>query len=144
MKLNLHEECRVVFGFCKTLTSAAVNKTPVIDRRGYNGVEFFVNYGLTATKTDTFTLTVLESDSSATDAFTSVADANLNGTEALASRLAVTGQTSGTSINVAKRIGYKGNKRYVRAYITAVGSATMIGSCNALLFAPEAAATTNP
>lgn len=144
MKLNLHEESRYIFGFCKALASSSVNKTPVIDTRGYNGVEFLINYGLTASVNDTFTVTILESDATATNGFTSVADTYLAGTEALASRLAVTGHTSGTSINVGKRIGYKGLKRYVRGYLTAAGSATMIGSMGVLLFNPEAAATSNP
>jgi hypothetical protein len=142
MKLNLHEECKTVFAYCKALTSAAAVKSAVIDRRGYNGVEFVFAYGLTASAVDTHTLTILESDTATTGDFTSVADANLAGTEALAGRAA--GLTSGVGINVAKRIGYKGNKRYVRASIVGAGSATMLGSCVALLYAPEAAATTNP
>jgi len=142
MKANLHDECRTRFGFCKALTT--VSRTPVIDRRGYNGVEFHLLYGLTASVADTQTVVVLECDTTTTGSFTSVADGDLIGTEALASRLAVTGHTSGTSINCGKRIGYKGNKRYVRLQVTPGGTATMIVGCAVQLFNPVAAPTTNP
>lgn len=142
MSKTLHEKSRSKFGFCRAV--ATVAKTPVIDRKGYNGVEFHLTYGLTASVADKCTLTILESDTSTTGNFTSVADADLNGTEALASRLAVTGHTSGVSINVSKRIGYKGNKRYVRAVLTPSGTATMIVGCVVQLFDPEIAPTANP
>ncbi len=143
MDLNLHETCKPVFGFSAAITSAATLKSKVIDRRGYNGVEFIFAYGLTASAVDTHTVTILESDSATTGTFTSVADANLAGTEALAG-CAAAALTSGVRVNVAKRIGYLGNKRYVRAYAVAAGSATTLGSCVALLYSPEAAATSNP
>lgn len=142
MKLNLHEESRSVFGFCAACGTGG-KETPAIDTRGYNGVEFHFLYGLTASVADTMTVLITESDS-ATTGFTSVADTYLNGTEALASRLAVTGHTSGTSINVGKRIGYKGLKRYVKAKVTPAGTATMVVGCVAQLFSPEKGATSNP
>ena len=84
MKLNLHEESRTVFGFCKAVGTSSA--TPAIDTKGYNGVEFHFLYGLTASVADTLTVTLTQSDS-ATTGFTSVADTYLNGTEALASRI---------------------------------------------------------
>ena len=143
MKLNLHEECKAVFGYSAAITSAAILKSKVIDRRGYNGVEFIFNYGLTASAADTHTVTILDCDDTTTGNFASVADTYLNGTEALAG-CAAAALTSGVRINVSKRIGYKGNKRYVRAYCVGAGTATTIGSCTALLYAPETAAVSNP
>jgi hypothetical protein len=139
MKLNLHEESRVVFGFCRAIGATGA-VTAAIDTKGYNGVEFHLLYGLTAAVTDTLTVLITESDAS-TGGFTSVADTNLNGTEALASRLGVTTHVSGTSINVSKSVGYKGLKRYVKAKVTPVGTATMIVGCVATLFSPEAVRT---
>jgi hypothetical protein len=77
---------------------------------------------------------------------TSIADADLLGTEALAS-LAVqaTSRTSEVGKNVSKRLGYKGNKRYVR--VDAVGTGTTSVGCvsvEALLFNPNVAPTANP
>lgn len=141
MKNDLQSVSRTKFGFCKACGTGAA--TPAIDRKGYHGVEFHFLFGLTASVADKMTITITESDS-ATTGFTSVADADLLGTEALASRLAVTGHTSGTSINVGKRLGYVGKKRYVKATAVASGTATMIIGCAVQLFNPEVGATANP
>lgn len=84
-------------------------------RQGYDGVEIIFDYG-TITATDaTITVTVLEGD--ATGSMTSVADANLDGTEAAAGIAAGTPRTSDSNKNVTKRIGYRGIKKYVNAKI---------------------------
>ena len=46
---------------------------------------------------------------------TSIADADLIGTEAMAGIAAGTPRTSGSNKNVSKRLGYRGKKRYVQA-----------------------------
>lgn len=114
----------------------------VIDRRGYAGVQFIASYGAIVTTGSVATLVVKEGD--ATGSMTSVADADLIGTEALASRLAGA-TTSGVGANVAKRVGYKGLKRYVTVDVVKSGT-TSVGavSVNAILFNPENAPVTNP
>jgi hypothetical protein len=76
---------------------------------------------------------------------TSVADASLLGTEALASLLAATPRTAGTTKEVTKRIGYVGNKRYVQvnAVQTGVTSVGVVGVA-AVLHSPAVAPQTNP
>lgn len=114
----------------------------VIDRRGYAGVQFIASYGAIVTSGTIATLVVKEGD--ATGSMTSVADADLIGTEALASRL-VGATTSGVGANVAKRVGYKGLKRYVTVDVVKSGT-TSVGcvSVNAVLFNPENAPVSNP
>jgi hypothetical protein len=114
----------------------------VISRKGYGGVEFVASYGAIATTGTVVTLVVKEGD--ATGSMTSVADADLIGTEALASRLGGA-TTSGVGANVAKRIGYKGSKLYVTC--DAVKSGTTSVGCvavNAIMFDPQIAPVSNP
>ena len=77
---------------------------------------------------------------------TSVADADLLGTEG-------TGISAGSGDsqdqrgwkNVSKRVGYKGNKRYVTVDAISTGT-TSVGcvSVDAMLFNPSVAPTSNP
>lgn len=86
----------------------------IVDRRGYRRVEFVTSYGnLTATNA-VFTLIVKEGD--VTSAMTSIADADLEGTELGAGLAAAAARTSDTTKLVTKRLGYKGSKRYVQAF----------------------------
>jgi hypothetical protein len=115
----------------------------VIDRQGYGGVEFIASYGAVTTTGTIVTLVVKEGD--ATGSLTSVADADLLGTEALASLPAATPRAAGSTKEVTKRIGYKGNKRYVTvdAVQTGTTSVGVIGVA-ALLHSPNNAPTDNP
>ncbi len=114
----------------------------VIDRQGYGGVEFIASYGAIATTGTVVTLVVKEGD--VTGTMTSVADGDLLGTEALASRLGGA-TTSGVGANVAKRVGYIGTKRYVTVDAVKTGT-TSVGcmSVNAVLFSPAVAPVANP
>jgi hypothetical protein len=114
----------------------------IIDRQGYGGVQFVLGYGAIATSGTVCTPVVFEGD--VTGTMTSVADTYLLGTEALAARAAAA-LTSGTTINVAKRVGYKGNKRYVRVDIVKTGT-TSVGCVDvkAVLFNPNVAPVANP
>lgn len=116
----------------------------VIDRQGYGGVEFVASYGNVTTTGSTVTLVVKEGD--ATGSMTSVADADLLGTETLASLpVQATARTSEVGKNVSKRVGYKGTKRYVT--VDAVGAGTTSAGCvsvEAVLFNPQVAPTANP
>jgi hypothetical protein len=115
----------------------------IIDRQGFGGVEFIASYGAVVTTGTVVTLVVFEGD--VTGTMTSVADADLIGTEALASLLATTPRTSGSTKNVTKRVGYKGIKRYVRvdAVQTGVTSVGCVG-VDAILFNASTAALANP
>lgn len=116
----------------------------IIDRKGYGGVEFIASYGAVTTTGTIVTLVAFEGD--VTGTMTSIADADLLGTEALASLpVQATSRTSEVGMNVSKRLGYKGRKRYVR--VDAVGTGTTsVGavSVEALLFNPEAGVPANP
>jgi len=138
MKLNFHEECKAVHGIGPIAagTTGTGQSSNIIDRRGYNGVEWVVSYGASTATAYAVSVVVLEGD--ATGAMTSVADADLVGTEALAG-ISTGARVSGTNINVCKRIGYKGLKRYTQCKMINVGAATGIIGAACVLYSPEIA-----
>ncbi len=102
-----------------------------VDTRGYDKVEIALSYGAITATAATFTVVVKEGD--ATGTMTSVADADLLGTEAAAG-LAAAARVDGSTENVVKRIGYIGDQRYVQANIvntataaTPVAAAVILG-----------------
>jgi hypothetical protein len=115
-----------------------------MDRKGYGGVEFVFDYG-SVTTTGTI-VTVVAKEGDVTGTLTSVADADLIGTEALAS-LAAAPRTAGSTKEVSKRLGYKGAKRYVQVNLVQTG-VTSVGSvrrpAEAVLFNPQVAPVANP
>jgi hypothetical protein len=130
----------------RALATVAGSKTSkFIDRTGYGGVEFIFSYGATSASTAAIPVVIKEGD--VTGTMTSVADADLIGTEALAG-IGLVARTSGTGKNVTKRIGYKGTKKYVAAYIGTVSAAVVtvanIFGIAAVLHCPSIAPTTNP
>lgn len=141
---DLHNNSRAL----RVITPVAVGTTgtgqtgKIIDRQGYGGIEFICSYGSITATNAVFTVTVKEGD--VTGTLTSVADADLLGTEALAGVAAAATRTSGTSKNVVKRIGYKGNKRYVNASIKSTVTAGTIISCEAVLYSPSVMPAPNP
>lgn len=142
---DLHNNVRAMRVIAPVAIGANATKAgKVIDRKGYAGVEFVASYGAVTTTGTIVTLVVKEGD--ATGSLTSVADADLLGTEALASLpVQATARTSEVGKNVTKRVGYKGNKRYVSVDAVSTGT-TSVGcvSVEALLFSPEGAPTSNP
>jgi hypothetical protein len=85
-------------------------------------------------------VTVLEGDT--TGAMTSVADAYLISTEAVAGLAAqATARTSGVGKNVTKRIGYTGVKKYVSGKMAPTVSGGIVAGCNVLLGRPRKAPT---
>lgn len=115
----------------------------VIDRKGFGGVTFIYSYGVTGATGDTVTPVVLECATS-DGTFTSVADADLNGTEADAALAAGT-RVSGSTQNVSKKLTYKGNQPFVKTRLYGLGTATSIVSAAALLHTPRhLPATGNP
>lgn len=142
---DLHNNSRAQRVIAPIAIGANATKTgAVIDRQGYGGVEFIASYGAVTTTGTIVTLVVKEGD--ATGALTSVADADLLGTEVLASLpVQATARTSGVGKNVTKRVGYKGNKRYVSVDAISTGT-TSVGclSIEAVLHSPSVAPTANP
>jgi len=141
---DLHSNIRTK----NVITAAAIgaNATKsgiVIDRQGYGGVEFVAAYGSVTTTGSIVTLVVKEGD--VTGTMTSVADADLLGTEALASLLAATPRSAGSTKEVTKRVGYRGNKRYVTVDAVQTG-VTSVGciAVAAVLHSPYNAPQTNP
>lgn len=120
----------------------ATKAGPIIDRQGYGGVEFLIDYG-SVTTTGTI-VTALLKEGDVTGTLTSVADDDMLGTEALASLLAGA-RVAGTGKEVSKRLGYKGNKRYVQLSLVQTGT-TSVGAvaATAILHNPEVAPISNP
>lgn len=140
---DLHNNVQQVLAIIPAAIGANATKTgAIIDRQGYGGVEFLVSYGSVTTTGSIVTLVMKEGD--VTGTLTSVADADLLGTEALASLLAGA-RAAGTGKEVSKRVGYKGTKRYVQLSAVQTG-VTSVGcvSATAVLFNPALAPVSNP
>ena len=142
---DLHNNVRAMRVIAPIAIGANATKSgKVIDRQGYGGVEFIASYGAVTTTGTIVTLVVKEGD--VTGTMTSVADADLLGTETLASLpVQASSRTSEVGKNVTKRVGYKGTKRYVTVDAVSTGT-TSVGcvSVEALLFNPTVAPTSNP
>lgn len=140
---DLHNNIRTKTVISPLAIGANATKTGiVVDRQGYGGVEFLASYGAVTTTGTIVTLVVKEGD--VTGTMTSVANADLLGTEALASLLAGA-RVAGTGKEVTKRVGYKGVKRYVSvdAVQTGVTSVGVVGVA-AILHDAAVAPTVNP
>jgi hypothetical protein len=141
---DLHSTIRTSRIISPVAIGANATKTgQIIDRQGYGGVEFICTYGAVVTTGTVATVVMFEG--AVTGTMTSVADKDMLGTEALASLLAATPRTSGVTKNVSKRMGYKGDKRYVR--VDVVGSGVTSVGCvgvEAILHSPNNAPTLNP
>ncbi len=118
------------------ITPAAVGTTGIaggkisgaLDRRGFNSVEFIYSSGASASVADTITPVIYEGDTT-NGSFTSVATADLLGTEAA---LTLTAAKSG-------RVGYNGNKRYLKIRLYGTGTATAVVAATAILGKPAIA-----
>ena len=87
----------------------------IIDRQGFDSLVFAINTGSLADANATFTVLVEDGDAANLSDNAAVADAELNGTEALAG-------FQFDDDNETRKIGYVGNKRYVRLTITPAGN----------------------
>ena len=117
-------------------TTAQVGQ--IIDRQGFQSLEYIIALGSIADADATFTVLLEEgNDSSLTDA-AAVADANLLGTEVLAG-------FQFDDDNEVRKLGYTGDKRYTRLTITPVANASAaLLSAVAVLGNAEIRATANP
>lgn len=120
-------------------TGKIVDRRPTVSGQviNYRRVAFEVDFGTITATNAAYTLIVKEGD--VTSAMTSIADADLDGTEAGA--VPATGtRTSGTTKNVSFRLGYKGTKRYVQvAKLSSTVTATTPVAATVLLMDPDIA-----
>ena len=108
----------------------------VIDRLGFGSLTYVIATGSLGDAGAEFTTLLEESDTNFSGA--AVADADLLGTEALASFI----QSDDDKVF---KIGYRGNKRYTRLTITPTNNATAsLLAVVAILGHPEVAPTVNP
>jgi hypothetical protein len=118
------------------LGTTGTGKTSVIiDKQGYDSLEFIIGYG-TVTATSATVTPVIKECATTGGSFTSVADADLLGTELGAALIATTPRTSGVSKNYSKRVGYRGGKRYVTIGLVNTVSAGIIAHADAVLSNP--------
>lgn len=113
----------------------------IIDRQGFDSLEYIIDYGTVTATAATVTPTLLECDTTG-GSFTSVADADLLGSESGAALAAAATRTSGTSKNVSKKIGYIGNKRYTQIKLVNTATAGVIVAATAILGNPSLQPTT--
>ena len=138
MNRDLHSNIKLV----RSISPIAVGTTGVgqagkiVDTAGYMGVEFLFGYGAITATNATLLPVVKEGD--VTGAMTSIADADLLGTEANAGIGAAAARTSGVSKNVDKRLGYIGTKRYVQvAKLSSTVTAGTVVHASVLLGKPR-------
>lgn len=107
-----------------TINSDTTTAGNILDILGYEALEFIIQSGnLTA---GTFTPLIEHGDEPAMGDAEAVPDSQLLGTEAAAAF------ASGDD-NEAKRIGYRGSKRYVRLSLVSAGSADGVIGATAIL-----------
>jgi len=87
----------------------------IIDRQGYQSVMFVMAFGSMTDAGSTVTPLLEEGDNSALSDNSAVADADMHGTEALAT-------VTQAHDNQVRTIGYRGNKRYLRLTLTPAGN----------------------
>lgn len=89
----------------------------IIDRQGFSALEFAIAIGAIADADATFAVLIEDGDAANLSDAAAVADALLIGTEAAAG-------FQFDDDNETRKIGYAGNKRYVRLTITPTGNAS--------------------
>lgn len=110
----------------------------IIDRKGFNSLTYGIVTGSLADADATFAVLLEEGDAANLSDAAAVADADLLGTEALASFLF-------SDDDKCFKLGYKGNKRYTRLTITPAANASAgLFMAVAILGHPESAPTANP
>lgn len=89
----------------------------IIDRQGFTGLEFAIMIGAVADADATFAVLVEHGDAANLSDAAAVPDAELLGTEALAG-------FQFDDDNETRKVGYIGNKRYVRLTVTPANNAS--------------------
>lgn len=121
------------------VTDGTAQVSGAIDLQGYESATFVIGLGTLADADATWAVTVKEGDTSTQAEHTAVADVDLIGTEALA------GFAFGDD-DAARKIGYKGSKRYVSIEIDDVVANTGAAPMTALAILGHARSgpTANP
>jgi len=140
---EIHNNIRVVRSISPISLGATAGggKTgTIVDRSGFQSVEFEFSYGAVTATGATVGVIVKEGD--VTGTMTSIADAYLIGTESAAGLAAqATSRTSGVGKNVTRRLGYTGQKRYVLAIMAPTVSGGIVAAANVILSRPRKAPT---
>src|SRR5687768_2037291 len=139
MMRDLHNNIypkRVISPVSVADTTAQVGQ--IIDRQGYNALEYIISIGSVADVDATFTVLLEEGDAANLSDAAAVADADLLGTEVLAG-------FQFDDDNECRKLGYVGGKRYTRLTITPVNNASAaLLSAVAILGQPMITPTANP
>lgn len=110
----------------------------IIDRQGYESLTYLIATGSLADAAATFTVLLEEGDAANLSDAAAVADADLLGTEALASFVF-------SDDDKCFKLGYRGSKRYTRLTITpAANASAALLAAVAVLGHPAKAPTVNP
>lgn len=118
-------------------TGDAAVTSEIIDMQGNSALVFAIATGSLADADATFTVLVEESEDSAMSGKNAVADADLLGTEALASFIF-------SDDNKCFKIGYKGIKRYVTLTITPANNTGAALLCVMAILCPQLLPAPNP
>lgn len=113
-----------------TAAGGAVGK--VVNRQGFESLEFVVNVGSITATNATVTAVVKEGD--ATGALTAAAAADVLGSLTIAG--ATSARASGVSKNFVKRIGYIGKRQYASITLVPTVSGGIIAAADAVLAHP--------
>jgi hypothetical protein len=126
MRQDLHNNIQVlsVFDPIDLGTGDTAKVGEIIDRQNAQALEFIIQTGSLADANATFTVLVEDGDASDLTGGAAVDDTELLGTEAGASFVF-------SDDNKIAKIGYVGNKRYVRLTVTPSGNtgAVLISAC---------------
>lgn len=110
-------------------TSGGGVASKIINRSGFEALEFVVGIGTITATNATVTAKVLEGD--ATGSLATAAAANVLGTLSLITATAA--RASGVSKNVTKRIGYIGSHLYAQLKLIPTASGGILASADAIL-----------
>jgi len=110
---DFHNSLKIVplYNPAAAVTDNTAQVSAIIDTANSGGVELAIQFGSLADVDATFTVLVEEGNVANLSDAAAVADADLLGTELLAAPLF-------SDDNKVCKIGYKGNKRYVRVTVT--------------------------
>lgn len=121
-----------------TVSDTTAVVSAVVDSQGFNSVEYLIGAGTLADVDATFTVLLEEGNDSGLSDNSAVADSDMLGTETLAAFTFAADQG-------ARRVGYKGNKRYTRLTVTpAANTGSSPIAIIPLLGNPNLAPTDNP
>lgn len=114
---DLHNNIQVKRAISPTrVADNTAQVSQIIDRAGYDSVEFVIAIGTLADADADFTVLLEDGDNSSLTDNAAVADSKLLGTEAEAT-------FDQSNDDEVRKIGYRGNKRYLRLTITPSGNA---------------------